>query len=474
MSAISQSRGAPDPSLTDDPRPLPGAPSGIKVIIVGAGIGGLACAIESRLEGHEVILFEQTKEFKPLGDNIGLFPNSGRFVKRWGIHYELSKHCAYPDGLRWYRYDGQFITHQRQQKKGEDMGEANPFKDAPLYDTTRYDLHQLLIKRAKELGVQVMMNSRVAKYVEEADFAGVEVDGKLYKADVVLGADGVKSKARELVLGVYDAPRPSGYAIFRTSYSADRIRANPICAHLAPVDEDARSIWIGPDAHFIIGTTKSGKEMHWLLTHLDKADVEESWMYPGKVEDALEYVKDWDPVVKAVMETTPEGALVDWKLVFRDPLPRWVSEGGRTCVLGDAAHPFLPTSQQGASQAVEDGVTIAHTLSIAKKKGLPLNVALNIYQMLRYERVKRAQQLGVDNRNRMHKVDYSKPIDPEAVQLQFALWLWQHDAIQHCHDNFDAALVAPMVDQLGSTAPPVAQADKLAIEQPVVAAVAAA
>lgn len=134
------------------------------------------------------------------------------------------------------------------------------------------------------LSLQIMMNSRVAKYVEEADFAGVEVDGKLYTADVVLGADGelsrplsydlsltlltagVKSKARELVLGVYDAPRPSGYAIFRTSYSADRIRANPVCAHLAPVDEDARSIWIGPDAHFIIGTTKSGKEMHWLLT----------------------------------------------------------------------------------------------------------------------------------------------------------------------------------------------------------------
>lgn len=89
----------PDPSLTDYPRPLPGAPSGIKVIIVGAGIGGLAAAIESRLQGHEVAIFEQASEFKPYGDNLGLFPNSGRFVKRWGIHYELSKYCAFPDGL---------------------------------------------------------------------------------------------------------------------------------------------------------------------------------------------------------------------------------------------------------------------------------------------------------------------------------------------------------------------------------------
>ncbi|GAA6050674.1 hypothetical protein JCM3770_000886 [Rhodotorula araucariae] len=468
MSAISQSRGAPHPDLTDYPRPPPGAPSGIKIIIVGAGIGGLACAIESRLEGHEVLILEQTKEFRPLGDNIGLFPNSGRLVKRWGIHYELSKACAYPDGLRYYRYDGELITHQRHQRQADSLGDANPFKDAPLYDTTRYDLHEILIKRAKELGAELRMDARVTKYIEEADYSAVEVDGQIHKADVVLGADGVKSKARELVLGVYDAPKPSGYAIFRTSYSADLIRANPVCAHLAPENEDARSIWIGPDAHFIIGTTKSGKEMHWLLTHLDTADVTESWLYPGKVEDALSFVEGWDPVVRAVMETTPEGALVDWKLVFRDPLPTWVSKGGRTCVLGDAAHPFLPTSQQGASQAVEDGVTIAHALSLAQAKGLPLSVALRAYETLRYERVARAQQLGVDNRDRMHKVDWTKPVDAEAVKLPFALWLWQHDAIKHCHENFDAAVVAPLVKELSPPTSPV----KVDAFQPVVQPVA--
>lgn len=91
--------------------------------------------------------------------NIGLFPNSGRLVKRWGIHYELSKHCAYPDGLRYYRYNGEFITHQRHQKQGDALGDENPFEDAPLYDTTRYELHRILIKRAKELGADVRLSS---------------------------------------------------------------------------------------------------------------------------------------------------------------------------------------------------------------------------------------------------------------------------------------------------------------------------
>jgi hypothetical protein len=102
---------------------------------------------------------------------------------------------------------------------------------------------------------------------------------------------------------------------------------------------------------FIHGTSCQGKNIHWLLTHLDTADVEESWSYPGDLKDAFEVVKDWDPVVAAgtatklvsaiiaysslerlVISTTPPGALLDWKLVYRDGLPRWASEGGRIAV----------------------------------------------------------------------------------------------------------------------------------------------
>lgn len=139
---------------TDYPRPLPGSPSGLKVLIAGAGIGGLSCAIESRLEGHEVIVLEQTAVFRALGDNIGLFPNSGRFIKRWGIHHELSKHCAYPDGLTILKYDGEVIVNQNHKKEKKTEG-PDPFKEAPLYDTTRSGLHAVLLARARELGAEV-------------------------------------------------------------------------------------------------------------------------------------------------------------------------------------------------------------------------------------------------------------------------------------------------------------------------------
>lgn len=83
---------------------------------------------------------------------------------------------------------------------------------------------------------------------------------------------------------------------------------------------------------------------------------------------------------KAIVEKTP--SLVDWKLVYRDPLPRWVSDHGRIALLGDSAHPFLPTSAQGATQAMEDGVTIAICLRRAGKNQVP--TAVRTYQEIRY------------------------------------------------------------------------------------------
>lgn len=74
---------------------------------------------------------------------------------------------------------------------------------------------------------------------------------------------------------------------------------------------------------------------------------------------------------------------MDWKLVYRDPLPRWVSDKGRITLLGDSAHPFLPTSAQGATQAMEDGVTIAVCLKRAGGKDR-IPAAVRAYQDIRY------------------------------------------------------------------------------------------
>jgi hypothetical protein len=85
----------------------------------------------------------------------------------------------------------------------------------------------------------------------------------VYVADVL----GVKSKARESVLGYHDAPKSSGYAIFRAWFDAGDIRRDPVCSHLATEGVDQKSVWIGPDVHFIASAYKKGKAFNWVMTH---------------------------------------------------------------------------------------------------------------------------------------------------------------------------------------------------------------
>lgn len=112
------------------------------------------------------------------------------------------------------------------------------------------------------------------------------------------------------------------------------------------------------------------------------SDAEESWSKPTKIDNALEVVKDWDPFVPELIKTVPDGSCFDWKMMWRDPQPQWVSTGGRVVQLGDAAHPFLPTSGSGATMALEDAWSLAACLEIGGKDNLPL--ATKVHNKLRY------------------------------------------------------------------------------------------
>jgi 2-polyprenyl-6-methoxyphenol hydroxylase-like FAD-dependent oxidoreductase len=89
------------------------------------------------------------------------------------------------------------------------------------------------------------------------------------------------------------------------------------------------------------------------------------------LEDALKVVEGWDPRCLAIISKTPRDQLIDHKLLWRDPLPRWVSDKGRVMVIGDSAHTFLPTSIAGAGMAIEDSGTVAVCLELAGKEDVP-------------------------------------------------------------------------------------------------------
>jgi len=174
--------------------------------------------------------------------------------------------------------------------------------------------------------------------------------------------------------------------------------------------------------------------------------VEESWQAHAPLADALRILEGWDPVVQKILKATPD-PLIDWKLVYRDPLPTWISPKRRIALIGDAAHPFLPTSIQGASQAMEDGATLGVCLTRSGKGHV--QEAIAAFEALRYERVRAAQKTGEKTRDQWHKANWDEAKkNPESMKLKRGSWLLNFDAEEYAEKNY-ARTVALLHDAIG-------------------------
>ncbi|KAJ5750654.1 hypothetical protein N7533_007682 [Penicillium manginii] len=395
-------------------------PSGIKVIVVGAGFGGLTAAIECHRQGHDVEIYESFPELKSLGDIISFGPNAGRIFRRWSngkiadrlkpLSINLESH-----GFKIHKWTGELVHTQIAH---------NPDPDAPVFNGHRGELHTVVFNYARdELGIPIHLGQRVMEYFEDGNQAGIVLEsGIKVIGDMVIGADGVRSKARELVLGYVDKPKSSGYAVFRAWFNNNDMIRDPRTKHFCE-NGDTFNVLYFFEPKKVIDKVKLQ----------DDADIEESWSFPGKLEDVYKVIEGWDPICKAIVEKTP--SIVDWKLVYRDPLPRWVSEHGRIALLGDSAHPFLPTSAQGATQAMEDGVVLAVCLKRGGKNGVPASV--RAYQDIRYERVCAVQKTGETTRDLWHKADWEKVAkDPASIQMPREDWIFRFDAERNAEEVF--------------------------------------
>ncbi|KAL8278501.1 hypothetical protein RQP46_009191 [Phenoliferia psychrophenolica] len=153
---------------------------------------------------------------------------------------------------------------------------------ARAYNGHRGEIHQILWNHAISLGVDIRCSSNVTSFWDTEASCGVICNGERLEADVVVGADGVRSKARELVLGYEDKPVASGYAIYRAWFDAKEsgIADDPLTSYLVEGGKDHFYGWIGQDVHFLASSLKGGKDISYVITHKDDADIEESWQLP--------------------------------------------------------------------------------------------------------------------------------------------------------------------------------------------------
>ncbi|KAI0972247.1 putative monooxygenase [Xylaria arbuscula] len=411
---------------------LPSKTNGLRVLVVGAGFAGLTAAIECHRKGHSVILLEKFPELKLLGDIISFGPNSSRIFQRWpGVAEKLDALSQRADGLVIKNWTGETLLKQTWSDEQAAFGTR--------FDGHRGEFHEIVYQHALEIGVDVRLGRRVEDYFESDDEAGVVLeDGERITADVVLAAEGVRSRGRKIVLGYEDKPKASGYAVYRSWFDAAEIAADPDLRFFTD-NGDKHVAWLGPDVHFIAASVKNGKDFSWVCTHKDEQDIEESWSFEAPLSDARKVLEGWDPVIQKILDKTPS-PLIDWKLVYRDPLPTWISARRRIALIGDAAHPFLPTSIQGASQAMEDGATLAVCLSqAAETGGGGAQEAIATFEAIRYERVRSAQKTGEQTRDIWHKADFSAAKkDPQSLRLRREAWLLDFDAETYAEEHYEA------------------------------------
>ena len=427
----------PPPSSTPFPR---NPPTGIKVIIVGAGFAGLTAAIECDRKGHSVVLFEKSPVLEPLGDIISFGQNSSRIFAAWpGVTAQFDPLIHKAGAVDFRDWTGRYVTTQ--------SWAAERRWGPPMINGHRGELHDIVFRHARARGIDIRLGHGVVDYYETDERAGVVLeDGRRFDADVVFAAEGVRSRGRKIVLGHDDQPQSSGYAVFRTWFPSDALAANDLTRHL--VAGDTHTGWIGRDVHFLAASIQGGKSFSWVCTHKDAYDIEESWQFPGRVDDVLQVVEGWDPVVRELVRLTPPDRLFDYKLVFRDPLPTFVSPKARIALIGDAAHPFLPTSIQGASQAMEDGVVAAVCLEVGAKKGISVPESIRIWEKIRYERVHKIQATGVTTRDSWHHADWDAIWkDPESLHLKREDWILNFDSEADAYASFDQARASLAINE---------------------------
>ncbi|THC94166.1 hypothetical protein EYZ11_006374 [Aspergillus tanneri] len=259
----------------------------MKVIVVGAGLGGLACAIACRRANLDVTVLEKSPEISPIGAGIQIPPNGARIMDELCLLPELLEKGTVVETIDIRRYaDGKIITSM---PSGEIL---IPEYGAPWIIIHRADYHEILLARAKALGAKIRLSATVKDVVYESPQV-ILAGGERIAGDVIIGADGLGSTIRNCILGEEHPPDETGDLAYRGTFSREQLESladtdiNHLCARMAITS------WLGPKKHAVFYPLRGGKEYNLVLIRPDDMPlgVHNAWSDLVEVQHAY---KGWD------------------------------------------------------------------------------------------------------------------------------------------------------------------------------------
>lgn len=346
------------------------------IAIVGAGIGGLAVAAALVRIGMNVRVYEQASRFARVGAGIQMMPNSMKVLRRLGVEGRVRGSAFQP------------YSHLNREWNTGVIKRELPMPEslfgAPYLCMHRADLHDAIAaavpKDAIRFDKKLVGLEQVAGSVTLA-FA----DGTRERADAVVGADGVHSLVREIIIGP-DEPIHKGRIAYRAIFPSALLNGKDIGL--------SRTKWWGVDRHIVIYYTNATRSELYFVTSVPESAgwaTRESWSAKGNVRELREAYEGFHPDVRAVLEACPD--CHKWAILERDPLPRW--SDGRVVLLGDACHPMTPYMAQGGATAIEDAAILARCLE--EVNGEEVESAFRRYEAHRKPRTSRIQSISSAN-----------------------------------------------------------------------------
>ncbi len=384
---------------------------GKQISVIGAGIGGLAVARALALRGADVTVLEQAAKIAEIGAGLQISPNGFAVLRALGLAEALAADAV----------QGKAVS-LRDYRKGEVLRlDLTRLDNHDYYFVHRADLIDVLAVGAREAGCKIRLLQKIDT-VEPGRRSGDRpcitlASGACVEADLIVGADGLHSRVRQVLNGT-SAPFFTGQTAWRAVIPNRSNRGPEVQVHM------------GPRRHVVSYPLRTGEFLNVVAVQERAAWAAESWSQEDDPANMRATFADFGPDVQSMLADVEK---VHFWGLFRHPVAQtW--HGGRTVLLGDAAHPTLPFLAQGASMALEDSWVLADALSETDDT----DQALQAYQKRRAARVRRVVTAATGNARKYHLsfpplrwaahlvLKTGGTLAPVRMMQQFN-WLYNHD-----------------------------------------------
>lgn len=330
---------------------------GMKIGVLGGGIGGLTAALALAQRGALVTVLEQAEAISEVGAGIQISPNGICVLKALGIDASLRQTSVKGEEVELRDYKaGRLVTRLN-------LGLLDEGQD--YYFVHRADLIDILATACRQAGVSIRLLKKAVSVTPGAQPSVTMSNGDVFTGDLIIGADGLHSVVRQTLNGTI--------APFFTQQTAWRATVPNTMGH-----PNVAQVHMGPKQHLVSYPLRGGALVNIVAVQERMDWVEEGWAHRDRPENLQAAFATFGGNVPRLLDAVTDVGL--WGL-FRHPVAeKWYGEN--IAILGDAAHPTLPFMAQGAVMAMEDAWVLAD--SLAGTEDVASGLAL--YQSRRHER----------------------------------------------------------------------------------------